>query len=133
MGYKIAACNVDQVLNHLDFREKNGYNRCETTFYPLDDSEPKSTIVYVANEQNPSWNSNHSLIDIANQIHNSVGPSGRNTEYVFNLCDAMRKYFHDVKDDHLYELEKLLKEKETGGGCVDDSKFPMVRRPSQEG
>jgi glutathione-specific gamma-glutamylcyclotransferase len=109
MGYKIAAEKVNEVLSHLDYREKNGYNRYETTFYPLDDSTPKSTIVYVANEDNSSFNPNHNLNDIAKQIFDSVGPSGPNTEYVYNLCDTMRQYFHNVKDDHLYELESLLR------------------------
>lgn len=112
MGYKIEAGKETEVLSHLDYREKNGYDRHETMFYPLDDSPPKPTVVYVANEQNPSWNSNHNLSDIAEQIHEAEGPSGPNPEYVFNLCDAMRKYFLDVKDDHLFELEEILKEME---------------------
>jgi len=112
IGYKIASDKVSSVLDHLDFREKNGYDRHETMFYPTDGSPPKPTIVYVANEQNPSWNQNHDLEDIAAQIIESVGPSGKNTEYVYNLCDAMRQYFHNVRDDHLFELEKLLKDME---------------------
>lgn len=134
MGYKIAADKVTEVLAHLDFREKNGYNRHETTFYPMDDSEPKqtmSTIVYVANEENPSWNSNHDLNDIAEQIFGSVGPSGKNTEYVYNLCDAMRLYFHNIRDDHLFELETLLKSLE-----AEDLKKRhkvLARKLSQEG
>lgn len=103
---------MNEVLNHLDYREKNGYNRYETTFYPTDGSQPKPTIAYVANEQNPSWNCNHSLDDIAKQIYSSVGPSGRNIEYVFNLCNAMRQNFDSIKDDHLFELENLLKSME---------------------
>lgn len=131
MGYKIAADKVTEVLDHLDFREKNGYNRHETTFYPMDDSEPKKTIVYLANEENPSWNSNHDLDDIAEQIFGSVGPSGKNTEYVYNLCDAMRQYFHNIRDDHLFELEALLKSLE-----AEDLKKrhkALARRLSQEG
>jgi glutathione-specific gamma-glutamylcyclotransferase len=112
MGYKIAEGKEDEVLNHLDYREKNGYEKIETTFYPIDESSPKPTIVYVANASNPSWNSNHNLSDIAEQIHEAVGPSGGNPEYVYNLCDAMRQYFHNIKDDHLFELEEILKEME---------------------
>ncbi|CRK99239.1 CLUMA_CG012645, isoform A [Clunio marinus] len=126
MGYKIANDRIDKVLHHLDYREKNGYIRYETLFYPFDETEAKSTIVYVANEENPSWNRNHNLKDIACQIYEAVGPSGKNIEYVYNLCDAMRQYFHNIKDDHLDELEKLLKNLEKG-----DSK--ILRRLSQEG
>lgn len=110
--FRIASEKVNEVLNHLDYREKNGYSRYETTFYPTDGSQPKPTIVYVANEQNPSWNCNHSLDDIAKQIYASVGPSGRNIEYVFNLCNAMRQNFDNITDDHLFELENLLKSME---------------------
>lgn len=129
IGYKIASDKVASVLDHLDYREKNGYDRHETMFYPTDGSPPKPTIVYVANEQNPSWNKNHDLEDIAAQIIESVGPSGKNTEYVYNLCDAMRQYFHNVRDDHLFELEKLLKDMEAEKG---HHKI-VTRRPSQEG
>ena len=49
MGYKIASDRKAKVLEHLDFREKNGYSRYETTFHPIDDSQATKTIVYVAN------------------------------------------------------------------------------------
>lgn len=124
IGYKISADKAAQVLDHLDYREKNGYDRCDTTFHPLDNSEPKSTIVYVANEQNPSWNSNHRLEDIAAQIHEAVGPSGRNVDYVYNLCDAMRKNFEQINDEHLFDLEKLLRNLEAA---------KIEGRSSQEG
>ena len=96
-------------MDKLDFREKNGYARCETKFFPLDGSDPKATIVYVANEENPSWNTNHNLEDIAKQILEASGPSGSNLEYAYKLADTMREYFPNIEDDHLFELEKILK------------------------
>lgn len=129
MGYKIAAERATEVLAHLDFREKNGYTRYETTFYPTDGTEPKPTIVYVAKEENPSWNCNHDLADIALQIYEAEGPSGRNCEYLYNLCDAMREYFHNVKDDHLFELERLVRKLE----AEDVKRRIVTRRLSQEG
>lgn len=131
IGYKIAADKITEVINHLDFREKNGYVRYETTFYPMDQSEPKPTIVYVANEENPSWNTNHNLEEIAIQIHEASGPSGRNTEYVYNLCEAMRQYFQNVKDDHLFDLEKLLISMEAEN--LRNYQRQVTRRLSQEG
>lgn len=109
MGYKLAADKQAEVLDHLDYREKNGYVRHETTFFPMDNSEPKSTIVYVANEENPSWNGNHKLEEIAVQISEAVGPSGHNNEYLFKLADAMREFFPDVVDDHLFKLERIVR------------------------
>lgn len=132
-GYKIASEKIDEVLKHLDYREKNGYDRHETTFYPLDGTPARPTIVYLANEQNPSWNSNHKLEDIACQIHNAVGPSGTNTEYVYNLCDAMRQYFHNIKDEHLFDLERLLKDMENEDSKHNHKATINTRRLSQEG
>lgn len=112
MGYKIAPQKVEEVIAHLDFREKNGYSRFETFFYPIDDTpKPKSTIVYVADESNPSWNKDHDLNSIAHQVMNAVGPSGPNLIYVYNLCQAMRENFPNnyLEDVHLFELEKILK------------------------
>lgn len=101
---------MTEVINHLDFREKNGYGRFETFFFPIDDSKPKRTIVYVADESNPSWNKDHDLNSIARQVLTSVGPSGANIAYVYNLCQAMREHFpdHFQEDTHLFELEKIL-------------------------
>lgn len=134
MGYKIADGKEEEVLNHLDYREKNGYDRHETTFYPVDDSPPKPTVVYVANEQNPSWNKNHNLSDIAEQIQEAAGPSGPNPEYVYKLCDAMRQYFHNVKDDHLFELEEILREMEAENDAdeAERNQKASERRLSQE-
>lgn len=115
MGYRIAPDKVDAVLKHLDYREKNGYERFETRFYPIaNENESKKTIVYVANESNPSWNRDHNLSSIAHQVFNAVGPSGANITYVYNLCDAMRENFplNYKEDSHLFELEQLLKDME---------------------
>lgn len=115
IGYKILSEKSSQVLDHLDFREKNGYERYETLFYPIDNEESvKQVIVYVADSRNPSWNSDHDLNNIAKQVFHAVGPSGENIKYVFNLCQAMREYFpnHFNQDLHVFELEKILKEME---------------------
>jgi glutathione-specific gamma-glutamylcyclotransferase len=115
IGYEISPSEVESVLKHLDYREKNGYKRFETFFHSLDDNEAscsKKTIVYVADESNPSWNQEHEMPSIARQILSAVGPSGTNTSYLFNLCDAMRENFpnHFHEDDHLFDLERHVNE-----------------------
>lgn len=110
IGYKIANEKKNEVITHLDFREKNGYSRHVTLFYPSDGVSPKLTTVYVANEDNPSWNNDHKIESIAKQIFSAVGPSGRNIAYVFELADALRMYFNNPQDDHLFEIENILKE-----------------------
>lgn len=112
VGFKIHKDKVAETIKYLDDREINGYDRHSTSFYlPHSSSTVKTALVYVATMDNPSWNSSHSLSEIANQILTSEGKSGKNIDYVFNLCNRMRELFPDHHDDHLYELEKILIEK----------------------
>lgn len=127
VAYKIADHQRDEVIKHLDYREKNGYVRHSVTFYPISmmHSEQekhgngenkkviKNIVIYVATEDNDSFAGHRNDInDIVNQILEAHGPSGSNREYVYRLADAMRELFPHHYDDHLYDLEKLLKERE---------------------
>uniref|UniRef100_A0A182QWJ1 glutathione-specific gamma-glutamylcyclotransferase n=1 Tax=Anopheles farauti TaxID=69004 RepID=A0A182QWJ1_9DIPT len=114
MGYRIGGKDKLNVLEHLDHREKNGYERHRVMFHPypwsaeqMNDSQP--ILLYVATHDNPSF-AGHSdtLEEIAEQILTSAGQSGRNPEYVYKLADAMRQLYPGEQDDHLFELEKLL-------------------------
>jgi len=123
VAYKIADHQRDEVIKHLDFREKNGYVRHSVTCYPFcmlqkEQGETKNVIknivIYVATEDNDSFAGHKNDInDIAKQIFEAHGPSGSNREYVYRLADAMRELFPHHYDDHLYELEKLLKLRES--------------------
>lgn len=116
VAYKIADEKRKEVIEHLDFREKNGYERHLVRFYPLDsstDDSMENIVIYVATKDNESYAGHRNdLNDIANQIFEATGPSGSNREYVFRLADAMRQLFPNHDDDHLFELEKLLKDRE---------------------
>lgn len=116
VAYLIPKDKQKEVLEHLDYREKNGYERYSVPFYPLDeagDSNFGNIVIYVATKDNDSYAGHRNdLNDIANQIFEAHGPSGSNREYVFRLADAMRQLFPHHYDDHLFELEKLLKERE---------------------
>lgn len=126
VAYKIPADKVAEVINHLDYREKNGYERHNVEFYsfPPDEDDAAAAMnvcIYVATQDNVSYagppGTMHAL---AAQIHEAVGPSGRNTDYVFNLADTMRQLFPGQSDDHLFELEALLKEMSSKD---DENKF----------
>lgn len=119
MAYKIPADKTRQVLNHLDFREKNGYERHYVQFFPMSENgssgetPTKPIVIYVATHDNESFaGSTGGLAAIVNQIFDAVGPSGTNREYVYQLADAMRHHFPDQNDEHLFGIEKLLREKE---------------------
>ncbi|XP_055374986.1 putative glutathione-specific gamma-glutamylcyclotransferase 2 isoform X2 [Condylostylus longicornis] len=116
MAYKIPSNLKDEVLSHLDYREKNGYERCSINFfhYP-DENQPNfKVIMYIATADNESYAGHISDIkNIAEQIYWAWGPSGSNREYVYNLSAAMKMLFPDVIDAHLFELENELRQKET--------------------
>lgn len=125
VAYKIPDNQKAEVIKHLDFREKNGYERLTVTFYPYPElgtgSQPlRNIVIYVATEDNDSFAGHINEIDqIASQIYAAHGPSGSNREYVLRLADAMRALFPCQKDDHLFELEEhLLKRIKENGADI---------------
>ncbi|XP_041982787.1 putative glutathione-specific gamma-glutamylcyclotransferase 2 [Aricia agestis] len=107
VAYKIRDEDVEEVTQHLDYREKNGYSKKDVMFYPKDKSVPFSLTIYVATQDNESYAGPAPIADIARQVLTSVGPSGPNKEYVYNLAAAIRQM--GVDDDHLFSLEEELK------------------------
>lgn len=70
--------------------------------------EPFDITIYLATQDNVQFAGEADLDSIAKQIYSSVGPSGTNIEYVFNLAKAMREIAPHVHDEHLFSLEKKL-------------------------
>ena len=94
------------IFKHLDYREKNGYKRhnIEITFAPGDSTEG---VVYIASKENPAFLGPASAHDIAQQIYQSRGPSGSNTEYFLELAGALRDL--GCFDRHVCEIETVLR------------------------
>lgn len=110
VAYKISSSEIPAVTSHLDFREKGGYKQARVTFYPSDeDEQPFDLTLYVGTEDNPYFLGPAPVEEMAEQIFNSIGPSGNNKEYIFNLAEALRKIAPDAEDNHLFELEEELK------------------------
>ncbi|XP_073829089.1 putative glutathione-specific gamma-glutamylcyclotransferase 2 [Musca autumnalis] len=120
VAYRVAASERESVIKHLDFREKNGYERCTVTFHVFDPDKTASgsttksfdIVIYIATQENESWagdDANCQVENIAEQIFTSAGPSGRNREYLFNLVKSMEHLFPGVIDDHLVELEEAVR------------------------
>lgn len=114
VAYRIADADKEDVIKHLDFREKNGYVRSLVDFFafpePQKDAPPIRRIsIYVATQDNESFAGEIAMQQLAEQVLRSRGPSGSNVEYVLRLADAMRLLFPGEVDEHLFELEAALR------------------------
>lgn len=109
IAYKIKENDVENVINHLDYREKGGYERKFVIFHPYEkEQEPFEITVYLGSHNNINYAGPADLNDIAQTIVKSVGPSGPNIDYIFNLANSMRTLFPNVEDKHLYTLEQKV-------------------------
>jgi glutathione-specific gamma-glutamylcyclotransferase len=94
------------VFEHLDHREKNGYERHATTIHLAAGGRQVGGILYVARPDNPAYLGAAPVAELAAHIARSSGPSGSNRDYVLQLASALRGL--DDHDPHVLELEKLL-------------------------
>jgi len=107
----IAYLVENNVFEHLDHREKNGYRRHETDITLLSGQQKVAGVLYVADEHNPAYLGDAPIRDIATHIAGCHGPSGSNRDYVFRLAEALRD-LGDM-DPHVFELESLLGSNDT--------------------
>ena len=107
-----------QCLEHLDHREKNGYLRF-TTELRFCDGTRIDGLVYIATEENEAYLGPAPEWKIAAQIARSVGPSGRNIDYLFALANALRDLSAD--DPHVFDVEKYLRER-----ILVEEKIPLT-------
>ena len=106
IAYGIDDEYADEVFEQLDFREKNGYAQhwVDMTF-PNGRSE--KGLVYIATQDNEAFLGPAPTNVIARQIADSIGPSGTNIDYLFELAKALRQL--DIFDEHIFDLEKAVK------------------------
>ena len=93
-----------EVFEHLDHREKNGYERRSVEIQFPD--RRQAGVVYFAAEGNPAWLGPAPLAELAAQIRRCAGPSGANRDYVLELARALREL--GATDEHVFELESCL-------------------------
>ena len=100
-AYKVESSAVDDVLSHLDYREKGGYDRLaiEITFSNTDSVHG---ITYHATQDNPNFLGEASDSKIAQQIINSHGPSGSNIEYLDKLHESLKEM--NASDPHVTSI-----------------------------
>ena len=116
-AYKVTG---DLALSYLEQREckLGGYLTAYTKFYPRVATEFSGlsgeafpVLLYIATPSNDYWAGDESPESIAEQIVNASGPSGHNVEYLLRLAIFMREEIPGVHDEHLFLLEKLVRDK----------------------
>lgn len=94
-----------EVFAHLDHREKNGYLRLAIDI-AFDAGGSAEGLVYIATQENAAFLGEAPELDIARQIAASAGPSGRNSDYLVALAQALRELGKD--DPHVFAIERHL-------------------------
>ena len=104
-AYLISAHSREEVINHLDYREKGGYSLHQTEMmFPGTTQRPANGLIYIATPGNPNWLGDAPMPQISAQVRSSAGPSGRNTEYVLELARALSDMGAD--DPHVFDLAR---------------------------
>lgn len=94
----------EDVFEHLDHREKNGYERQDLAIHFDDGARPG--VTYVGHTDNFAFLGDAPIDDMIEQILRCVGPSGTNVDYVLELARALRAL--RIDDPHLFEIEARL-------------------------
>jgi len=94
------------VFEHLDHRERNGYQRIATRIHLAAPGETVAGVFYIAAPDNPAFLGDAPLECIARHIADSHGPSGSNRDYVLQLAASLREL--GEWDEHVMGLEALL-------------------------
>lgn len=105
MAYRIN----HKVLEALDLREQNGYLRYLKSVKFLDGVEQEA-LVYIGDKTTRIYQEEHDIRKLAELIFHSVGPSGQNKDYVYELAQALRDL--GEPDGYIFDLELCLRELE---------------------
>lgn len=114
IAYTVNPLYESEVRDYLDYREKDGYTLETLDVYTIEDGVEKVIVhnayCYVGHPDNPSFVGSEPLEALADRIWRSVGPSGRNKDYLYQLADSVRKLAPASFDSHLFALEDRVRE-----------------------
>ncbi|MEE4110820.1 MAG: gamma-glutamylcyclotransferase, partial [Halieaceae bacterium] len=96
----------EDVFDHLDHREKNGYERHRSRLYLDHRGQTVSGTFYIAGPDNPAFLGDGDDAELARHIADSHGPSGSNAEYLLRLAASLREL--GEHDEHVTSLEREL-------------------------
>jgi cation transport regulator ChaC len=105
-AYRIAGEQHREVLEHLDYREKGGYERLTLSLH-FTELHYITGLTYHATSGNPEFLGEASPWEIAEQVRNATGPSGPNVEYVLQLENALQQMA--AEDEHVSEIAAFLR------------------------
>ena len=110
MAYRLHAENLSRTLDHLDYREKGGYERLSLPIR-FDDGSAVNGMTYHATPDNHNYLGEATTVEIARQVVASSGPSGHNIEYVLKLAQSLEEMGKD--DEHVFTLAALVERVDT--------------------
>lgn len=102
------------VFDHLDHREKNGYERHTLPIEFADGTE--WGVVYLAPVGNHAFLGDAPIAEMAEQIHHAAGPSGRNADYLMQLARSLRAL--QAEDAHVFALEQAVRRLQTSASAL---------------
>lgn len=68
------------------------------------------SVVYVATADCTGFLGGGPISVLANDIATAIGKIGHNIEYLFRCVDFMRESLPDVEEEHMYALDKAVRE-----------------------
>ena len=109
IAYRVDPGARERIASKLDVREAGGYrrHRVDVRAERGDGQIIESALMYIATPQNPHFAGPAPIEEMARQVARASGPSGPNTEYVFELAAALRE--HGAVDAHVFELERAVR------------------------
>lgn len=110
IAYHIPPVHVEEAINTLNIREKQGYTMSTIDFFPRNGNKT-SVLLYIAEIGNHNFEEEHNLDTIADCISKAAGQSGENQEYLICLAEALKNNDMVTSDDEKHTMEIYRKVK----------------------